>query len=153
MHALAPTTPPRRNFRTDHPADAIPSRKRNNDTISPCRAQGLKTNKNMLKNGSVSHFSSFRGMTGFCICGTSAEGMSPSATSIFSSFGLILTSRQSPSSPTPKRPGQRGEERVVELEALEVLLPDRELDVGGNLRISRKRAATRNEITMRTKSR
>ena len=40
MHARAHITPPRRNLRADHSADAIPSRKRRNDTISPCGAQG-----------------------------------------------------------------------------------------------------------------
>jgi hypothetical protein len=39
MHALAHVTPPRRDSRTDHPADATPSQKRRNDTTSPCPNQ------------------------------------------------------------------------------------------------------------------
>ena len=54
----------------------------------------------MLKMRGRGYFSSFLGLPGFRLCGMSAGGMSPSAASIFSSFGLILTSRQSPSSPT-----------------------------------------------------
>jgi hypothetical protein len=41
--------------------------------------------------GAGGYFSSFLGLPGFRLCGMSAGGMSPSAASIFSSFGLILT--------------------------------------------------------------
>ena len=98
MHSRTRPTRPWRDFCADHPTDAIPPWKRQYDTISPCGAQGWK--RAILLKMWGGYFSSFLGLPGFRFAGMSAEGFRPSAASISSSFGLTLTSRQPPSSPT-----------------------------------------------------
>jgi len=87
-------------LRIGHPADATSPWNWPNDTIFPLRNASGKFVEFTTKNGGGGYFCIFGGLPGFRRDGTPALVASPSAASISSSFGLTLTSRHSPSSPT-----------------------------------------------------